>query len=110
MEHGEPVIEALEREILEETGFTVTVGNLVILCDSIEEGGRHILNLVFAAEIVGGELSVQGDGRLFEAAWTQRDRLSALELYPAIADEVLSCWEAGFSGEARVLGNVWRDV
>lgn len=108
VEPGETLVEAASRELLEETGLTVEVGRLVIVCEAIEPGGRHLLNLVFAAEASGGELAVGRDGVLEDVAWRHRDELAGLDMHPPIAGDVLACWDEGFAGPVRVLGNVWR--
>jgi hypothetical protein len=84
---------------------------LVLLCEAIEPGGRHLLNLVFAATTPpGGNLRVGRDGVLYDVAWHRRDELVTLDLHPPIGPEVLACWDEAFAGPVRVLGNVWRPV
>jgi 8-oxo-dGTP diphosphatase len=108
VEPGETLMEAVARELLEETGLLVDVGRLIIVCEAIEPGGRHLVNLVFAATAAGGELRVGRDGVLEDVAWRRRDELAGLDMHPPIAADVLASWAEGFSGHVRVLGNVWR--
>lgn len=108
VEVGETLVEAAARETLEETGLQVEVGRLVLVCQAIEPAGRHLLDLVFAAGLRSGELRAGRDGVLVGVDWHPRTDLEALELHPPIAAQVLSCWEEGFAGAVRVLGNVWR--
>ena len=105
---GETLVEAAARELREETGLVVEVGRLVMVCEAIEPHGRHLLNMVFAATAPAGELKVGRDGVLHDVAWHHRDELLTLELHPPIGAEILACWEEGFQGPVRVLGNVWR--
>ena len=108
LEHGETLRECAGREVLEETGFHCEVGALQILCEAIEPGGRHIVNLVFAGRIAGGSLAVGQDNALRDAAWQPRSAVAGLTMYPPIARQLLECWDEGFSGPPRDLGNVWR--
>lgn len=108
VEVGETLLQAASRELLEETGLTVEVGRLVIVCESIEPGRRHVINMVFAADAWQGDLSVGRDGVLEDIAWRHRDEIAQLELHPPIAEEILASWDEGFAGPVRVLGNVWR--
>ncbi len=103
------MVEAVCREALEETGLTVRVGRLLLLCEAIEPHGRHLINAVFAATAPSsGQLRVGRDGVLEDAGWHHRDELSTIELHPPIGREILDCWDEGFEGAVRVLGNVWR--
>ena len=109
VEVGETLAETALRELHEETGYDIEVGRLLLVCESLEPKGRHLVNLVFAGEIRGGSLRAGLDGRLVDAGWQPVDELATLEMYPAIGAEVLRCCREGLAGEVRVLGNVWRD-
>lgn len=110
VEEGETLVGALRREVLEECGLEVAVGCLALVCEAIAPaGGRHVVQLVFAAEASADELRVTADGRLRDAAWIARDALPALELRPAILPALLAAWDEGFTGPVPTLGNVWRD-
>lgn len=108
VERGETLQAAAARELAEETGYAAEVGRLLLLCEAIEPAGRHIVNLVFAARRVGGTLALGDDPALRDARWHQRVALDALAMYPPIGPEIGACWDEGFLGPVRVLGNVWR--
>ncbi|MBV8526836.1 MAG: NUDIX hydrolase [Candidatus Dormibacteraeota bacterium] len=109
VEIGETLRETAARETLEETGYSVDVGPLQIVCEAIDPGGRHIVNLVYAATLTGGELQVgKEDGALRDAVWQPRDELARLTMYPPIGLALLTRWEVGFGGPPLELGNVWR--
>lgn len=59
VEPGETVEEALEREVREETGLDVRVGDLLYVCDVV---GAHVVHLTFECRRVGGTLGAVKPG------------------------------------------------
>ena len=58
--HGETLKEAAIREVAEETGLTVEIGEVVWVGEHISQHG-HIVLIDFAGSVVGGELTVGDD-------------------------------------------------
>lgn len=109
VDYGESLHAALARELLEETGVNILPGPLVLVNDSIApDGGRHVINLCFRAEIAGGTVRKGSDTRVAEALFVPLTDLPALDFRPPFADKVLEIIESGFSGQAVYLGNLWR--
>jgi 8-oxo-dGTP diphosphatase len=107
---GETMVAAGERELLEETGYTVEIGRLLLVCEAIDPrpGGRHIVNAVYAGTIRGGVLAVGVDDKsLREAKWQPLAALGELEMYPPIGAELLACCQENGGDAVRVLGNTW---
>jgi 8-oxo-dGTP diphosphatase len=113
VEAGETLVEAAQREVGEETGLAATVGRLVIVCESIEPGSRHLVNLVFAATPRQGDRAARlptpapTDPAILDARWVTAAELAGLTLHPPIGAAIASAWDAGFQGDVQVLGNVW---
>jgi 8-oxo-dGTP diphosphatase len=108
---GETMVEAGAREMLEETGYHVEMGRLLLVCEAIDPkpGGRHIVNAIYAAAVRSGTLAVGKDDKsLRDAQWQPLEALAELEMYPPIGAELLACCREDGTGAVRVLGNTWR--
>ena len=91
VEPGETDPEAVAREVLEETGLTVTVGPLV---GEVERpGGAGVTFVIrdYAATLVTGTLQAADDAT--EARFTTRDDLLALPTTDLLT-ETLTAWNA----------------
>lgn len=85
---GEHPVDAVVREVLEETGYLCEVHELVLV-DSIVtpaenrmRGGvraLHSLRVVYRASIVSGELTHEADGSSDEARWVDLTHLASLD-------------------------------
>lgn len=73
IEAGETAAEAVAREVFEETGLVVEVGDLVGHVDIISDD-RHYVVLDFVATVVGGTAEAGDDAA--EVAWLTRRDLS----------------------------------
>lgn len=83
LRQGETLTEALQREMLEETGLRVRVGELVAIYERLprEEGersGRHYVVLDYLCEAVGGLLRAGDDAA--DAKWFAINDLQNLRL------------------------------
>lgn len=75
VDEGESIVEAAKREVLEETGFVVEVGEQVGMYHSgMDDPVVHH----FYAEIISGELQFQEE-ELIDAQWFDYEELQTLE-------------------------------
>lgn len=108
LDHGESLPEALTRELLEEAGVHIRVGDLVFANDTIApDRDRHIVHLYFSAEITGGEIRTGPDPRLAGVQFVPFRDLWALLLYPDVRKELCEWIENGVRSRIY-LGNIWK--
>ena len=108
VDFGESLAEALRREVREETCLDVRVGDLVLASDSIApDGSRHVVNLCFEGEVVGGELGLGSDERVVEARFVRSDKLHVLALHPDLRGELKKGMETGFGSGEVYVGERW---
>lgn len=106
VEVGETLAQAAAREMSEETGYTVAIGRLLFVAESIApDASRHLVHVCFAGEITGGEECAGCDERLIGIGWLPVERLSQERLYPAFGAELLAALQ-GATG-AHYAGSRW---
>lgn len=86
VEAGETDVEALTREVLEETGLVVTVGELV---GSVVRPPYEIRD--YACTVIGGRLHAGDDAT--DARWATLAELQALPTSPGLLD-ALATWSS----------------
>lgn len=93
---GETLAEALVREVAEETGLAVDVQDLVIVNDTISpDGARHVVNMTFRANVVGGDITSEpADQRVEAVELIRPERLRGLDLRPPISGPIMIALEA----------------
>ena len=97
VEYRETLEQALIREIREETGLEARIGKPLFINDTIDPNGRrHLINITFAADIVGGAITDCPEDDSVEAVeLCAPAELIGLDLRPPIAEALV-----------RALGNV----
>ena len=110
VEFGEPLGEALEREILEETGLKIKTGKILFISDTIpHDKHRHILHIMFEAHVTGGKLETRPQDRLVEAKFHSLAELGTLTIYPPIGNLLKKLKPEDLSRADEIyLGNLWN--
>jgi ADP-ribose pyrophosphatase YjhB (NUDIX family) len=99
--HGETLVEALERECTEEASIEIEVGDIVFVRDYIsmnhefaeEDNGAHQVEFMFQCSIKGNKQPVTGtvaDKWQTGVEWLPLNTLHEYSLYPSQLKELLS--------------------
>ena len=92
VEEGEDLVTALQREVLEETGITITVGRLAGVYSNVKS---HIVMFDFLCELVSGELQTSAESLAVE--WVEAGEALSRIIRPVIRDRMRDMLE--FTGE-----------
>lgn len=107
-EFGETLTGTARRELLEETGLDVEVGDLALLWETLApDGSRHVVNLCFEGRITGGTLVAGKDDRLREARFLPLGDLREIPMHPPLAEPIARYLAA--PGRPLVLGPMWTE-
>jgi len=92
VEEGEDLVTALQREVLEETGMTVTVGSLAGVYSNLKS---HIVMFDFLCDLVSGDLQTSAESPAVE--WVEAGEALGRIIRPVIRDRMRDMLE--FTGE-----------
>ncbi len=107
VEAGESIVDAVVREIKEETGLTVLNPTLCGIKQFPIEGGRYLVFL-FCADQFEGELSSSQEGRMY---WIKKEELPGINLASGF-DELIQVMTNNTLNEFQYIveGDEWKIV
>jgi 8-oxo-dGTP diphosphatase len=112
IDFGEPLRAALEREVAEETGLQVAVGELRYVLDFVRPP-LHTVSFYFEATAIGGTLRTGSDPELGErqlirdVRFVPFDQLPLLTIYPdGLAARLPRDAASGFAAGTQYLGTL----
>ncbi|NLV40547.1 MAG: NUDIX domain-containing protein [Candidatus Hydrogenedentes bacterium] len=110
VDRGETLADALHRELREETGLQVAPGPLVSFEEAVSpDGARHVVQLVFRAEILSGAPRATGDdARVAEAVFVPVAELPNLRLHLCAAGRLAELAREKESPGIPGAGNLWK--
>lgn len=77
VEPGEPLVDAVLREVREETGYEVRVIGMTRILRYISQLGYHCVRFNFVAELLGGEPAIDG-AEILAMRWLGFDEIAAM--------------------------------
>ncbi|MBC7329958.1 NUDIX hydrolase [bacterium] len=90
LEKGERIVDCLKRELWEESGLKIEVGEILFVFDVIEPE-RHVVTIVFRARKIGGEFkpkNVPIGPRLVGMNFIPLGKIKEIELIPPLGEEI----------------------
>lgn len=109
LEYCESIEQCAQRELMEELGLEIQLGDLVYVSESIPpDRHRHVLNLYYKGEITGGELKLGDEEVLAGAEFVPIDRLEEIDLRPPLARPLVEYLKDPSRRTRISLGNRWE--
>lgn len=112
LEPGEGLRACGAREVREETGLDVKIPRLLYVREVLSPSHRkHVLDLIFLGQLVEVDQPIRPSRHwtIEEPRFIPFRDLPSVELYPAIAFEILEDAQSRWERPIRFLGNLWLD-
>jgi len=92
VEIGEPLIDALHREIKEELGIRVEVHQPLAAWDFIQSDDVQLIGITFLAEPLSSDVALSPEHTAY--AWLEERDIVAADLHPSVRADVLKGFQA----------------
>lgn len=110
LDYGETFEACAIREIKEETGLDISIERMLYLSEAIcPRGTRHVVNVYMLGRIEGGTLAIPADDVIDAVEFVPLSELTAITLYPPIAEHLLASHATGYSAGIMNLGAMWAE-
>jgi 8-oxo-dGTP pyrophosphatase MutT (NUDIX family) len=104
-EPGESLSNCLIREIIEETGYTVEVKDMMFVRECFIDEGIHRVEFVFAADILSHDKIIEMDANQLGIEWIDIDNLINEPLFPEEYRTLIRAYSMGHK-EQVYLGEI----
>jgi len=102
VEQGEFLDQALVREVKEETGYDVSVGDVLSINErKIVASKEHALFLTFSCEILGGKLLISDPKEISKVEWIDFDKANELMPYHPQGVETLMSERIKYTNQGK---------
>lgn len=109
LDYGETFYEALKREFMEEVNLEINPLNMLFISEAISPPkDRHIVNIFFEVEYVGGEIIISEEERIVGVEYLPIKELDKYTIFPNIKKELVNLYEQN-KKEIQYIGNIWED-
>lgn len=97
VEHGENPVEAVKREVFEETGLEIeeVEGLIGVFNSRSAEDGHPVLVLMFSCKVESGEPEPEFDDEILDAKFLSEKKIRDRELRNDIVLRAIEYWERG---------------
>ncbi|MDI6786505.1 MAG: NUDIX hydrolase [bacterium] len=107
---GKSIVESAQEDVWEETNLQIRIKRILMINESISpDKHRHVINIYFLGEILGGELKVGRSSILQDCKFLGLEEIEKIEIHPNIKKEIKEMIADGIYVEAKHQGNMWTD-